>query len=191
MCSSDLRNSVRDPIAVGDPVVVLYDPATGYATSIKRLTSAVVPPVVAPVVVGVPTNPPQPQTIEGVVQRLEGSDYVIKDLSGKEVRLNVDRSTRLDGNITAGDRVTALTNPMVAHGAYVTNMYILGSPGVIQGEIVRIDGDGYVIRDLTGREIRVETNTATVRNGNPTVGDRIIAYVGPSSGLHADSIMKR
>src|SRR5438094_3588042 len=184
------RNSVRDPIAVGDPVVVLYDPATGYATSIKRLTGAVVPPVVAPVVVGVPTNP-APQTIEGVVQRLEGSDYVIKDLSGKEVRLNVDRSTRLDGNITAGDRVVALTNPMVAHGAYVTNMYILGSPGVIQGEIVRIDGDGYVIRDLTGREIRVETNTATVRNGNPTVGDRIIAYVGPSSGLHADSIMKR
>ena len=184
------RNSVRDPIAVGDPVVVLYDPATGYATSIKRLTGAVVPPVVAPVVVGVPTNPP-PQTIEGVVQRLEGSDYVIKDLSGKEVRLNVDRSTRLDGNITAGDRVVALTNPMIAHGAYVTNMYILGSPGVVQGEIVRIDGDGYVIRDLTGREMRVETNAATVRNGNPTVGDRIIAYVGPSSGLHADSIMKR
>ena len=185
------RNSVRDPIAVGDPVVVLYDPATGYATSIRRPTSAVVPPVVAPVVVAPSANLPRPQTIEGVVQRLEGSDYVIKDLSGKEVRLNVDRSTRLDGNITAGDRVVALTNPMVAHGAYVTNMYILGSPGVIQGEIVRIDGDGYVIRDLTGREIRVETNTATVRNGNPTVGDRIIAYVGPSSGLHADSIMKR
>src|SRR5947208_14432394 len=85
------RNSVRDPIAVGDPVVVLYDPATGYATSIKRLTSAVVPPVVAPVVVVPPTNLPRPQTIEGVVQRLEGNDYVIKDLSGKEVRLNVDR----------------------------------------------------------------------------------------------------
>ena len=99
------RNSVRDPIAVGDPVVVLYDPATGYATSIKRPTSAVVPPVVAPVVVAPATNLPRPQTIEGVVQRLEGSDYVIKDVSGKEVRLNVDRSTRLDGNITAGDRV--------------------------------------------------------------------------------------
>jgi uncharacterized protein YdeI (BOF family) len=176
------RNSVSDPIVVGDPVVARYDPATGYATSLRR-TSTVLAPT--------PAGLPQPQTIEGVVQRLEGSDYVIKDLSGKEVRLNVDRSTRLDGNITAGDRIVALTNPMVAHGAYVTNMYILGSPGVIQGEIVRIDGNGYVIRDLTGREIRVETNAATVRNGNATVGDRIIAYVGPSSGLHADSIMKR
>jgi uncharacterized protein YdeI (BOF family) len=167
---------------VGDPVVARYDPATGYATSLRR-TSTVLAPA--------PAGLPQPQTIEGVVQRLEGSDYVIKDLSGKEVRLNVDRSTRLDGNITAGDRIVALTNPMVTQGAYVTNMYILGSPGVIQGEIVRIDGNGYVIRDLTGREIRVETNAATVRNGNATVGDRIIAYVGPSSGLHADSIMKR
>jgi len=175
------RNSLSDPIVVGDPVVARYDPATGYATSLRRTSTMPVPPA----------GLPQPQTIEGVVQRLEGSYYVIKDLSGKEVRLNVDRSTRLDGNITAGDRIVALTNPMVAHGAYVTNMYILGSPGVIQGEIVRIDGNGYVIRDLTGREIRVETNAATVRNGNATVGDRIIAYVGPSSGLHADSIMKR
>jgi uncharacterized protein YdeI (BOF family) len=176
------RNSVSDPIVVGDPVVARYDPATGYATSLRRTSTELA---------AAPAGLPRPQTIEGVVQRLEGSDYVIKDLSGKEVRLNVDRSTRLDGNITAGDRIVALTNPMVAHGAYVTNMYILGSPGVIQGEIVRIDGNGYVIRDLAGREIRIETNAETVRNGNATVGDRIIAYVGPSSGLHADSIMKR
>lgn len=185
------RNSVSDPVGVGDQVVVRYDPSTGYATSIRRPLSSVAPAVVAPVVIVPSANLPQPQTIEGVVQRLEGSDYVIKDLSGKEVRLNVDRTTRLDGNITAGDRVVALTNSMVSQGAYVSNMYILGSPGVVQGEIVRIDGNAYTIRDLTGRDLRVETNSATVRNGTPTVGDRIIAYLGPSSGLHADSITRR
>ena len=176
------RNSVSDPIGVGDPVVVQYDPSSGYATSIRRTTSSLLPPA---------SGFPPSQTIEGVVQRLEGNDYVIKDLSGKEVRLNVDRTTRLDGNITAGDRVVALTNPMVSQGAYVSNMYILGSPGVVQGEIVRIDGNAYTIRDLTGRDLRVETNAATVRNGAPMVGDRIIAYLGPSSGLHADSITRR
>jgi uncharacterized protein YdeI (BOF family) len=134
---------------------------------------------------------PIPQTIEGVVQRLEGNDYVIKDLSGREVRLNVDRSTRLDGNITAGDRIVAVTNPLVTSGPYVTNLYILGSPGVVQGEIVRIEGNSYVVRDLTGREFRLDTNAATVRNGNAAIGDRVVAYLGPSSTVHAESIARR
>ena len=178
------RNSLTDPVVVGDPVVVRYDPTSGYATSIRRAATSLAPLPLA-------SAPPHPQTIEGVVQRLEGTDYVVKDLSGKEVRLNVDRSTRLDGNITAGDRIVAVTNPTASQGAYVNNMYILGSPGVIQGEILRIEGNSYVIRDLTCRELRVETNASTVRNGNAMVGDRIIAYQGPSSGIHADSIIRR
>ena len=178
------KNSLTDPVVVGDPVVVRYDPTTGYATSIRRTATSLAPLPLASV-------PPQPQPIEGVVQRLEGTDYVVKDLSGKEVRLNVDRNTRVDGNITAGDRIVAVTNPTASQGAYVNNMYILGSPGVIQGEILRIEGNSYVIRDLTGREIRVETNASTVRNGNAMVGDRIIAYQGPASGVRADSIIKR
>jgi uncharacterized protein YdeI (BOF family) len=178
------RNSQTDSVVVGDPVVVRYNPTSGYATSIRRTASNL-----APLPLG--SVPPQPQTIEGVVQRLEGTDYVVKDLSGKEVRLNVDRNTRLDGNITAGDRIVALTNPTASQGAYVNNMYILGSPGVIQGEILRIEGNSYVIRDLTGRELRVESNASTIRNGNPMVGDRIIAYQGPASGIRADSIIRR
>ena len=178
------RNSLSDPIVVGDPVVVRYDPTSGYASSIRRTATSLAPLASIPV-------PPVPQTIEGVVQRLEGSDYVVKDLAGKEVRLNVDRTTRLDGNITAGDRIVAVTNPMASQGAYVTTMYLLGSPGVIQGEIVRIEGNSYVIRDLAGRETRIETNAATVRNGNASVGDRVVAYLGPSSGIRAESITRR
>jgi uncharacterized protein YdeI (BOF family) len=178
------RNSQSDPIVVGDPVVVRYDPTSGYASSIRRTATSLAPLASVPVL-------PVPQTIEGVVQRLEGSDYVVKDLAGKEVRLNVDRTTRLDGNITAGDRIVAVTNPAASQGPYVTNMYIVGSPGVLQGEIVRIDGNSYVIRDLTGRETRIETNAVTVRNGNASVGDRVVAYLGPSSGIHAESITRR
>ena len=184
------RNSLSDPIIVGDPVVVRYNPSTGYASSIKR-TATSLPPSVSVPPVPLASVPPVPQTIEGVVQRLEGTDYVVKDLAGKEVRLNVDRTTRLDGNITAGDRIVAVTNPMASQGAYVTTMYLLGSPGVIQGEIVRIEGNSYVIRDLAGRETRIETNAATVRNGNASVGDRVIAYLGPSSGIRAESITRR
>jgi hypothetical protein len=62
---------------------------------------------------------------------------------------------------------------------------------VIQGEIVRIEGNTYVVRDLTGSEFRLDTNAATVRNGNPAIGDRVVAYLGPSSTVHAESIARR
>jgi uncharacterized protein YdeI (BOF family) len=46
-------------------------------------------------------------TIEGEVLRIEGEYYVVKDVSGKEVRLHVDKSTKLDGNIVANDLIVA------------------------------------------------------------------------------------
>lgn len=179
------RNTLQDNIAIGDYVVARFDgpPSSPYATSITRRTGTPVPPSVAVL--------PRPQTIEGIVLRQDGNDYVVKDVSGREVRLHVDSTTKRDGNITAGDRVNAVTNPMPSDFPYVTNVYRLGNPNVIQGEVVRIDGDGYVVRDLTGRDVRLTTNSATVRSENITVGDRIIAFTGPSSTVHAESITKR
>ena len=54
----------------------------------------------------------RPTTIEGEVLRIEGDYYIVKDTSGKEVRLHVDKSTKLDGNITAHDLITARTSEM-------------------------------------------------------------------------------
>jgi uncharacterized protein YdeI (BOF family) len=183
------RNSTIDPVVVGDPVVVRYVETTGFANSIRRTTGVAVPS--AGVIVPPAPILPRPQTVEGTVQRIEGNDYVIKDLSGREMRLQVDRTTKLDGNITAGDRVVALTNPAATDASYVSNMYILGTPGVVQGEVVQINGDSYVVREPTGREVRLNTTPSTVRNGNVAVGDRVIAYLGPSSTAHAESITRR
>jgi uncharacterized protein YdeI (BOF family) len=179
------RNTMHDNIAVGDAVIARFDgpPSSPYATSVTRRTVNPLPPSVATL--------PRPKTVEGVIQRQDGNDYVIRDISGKEVRLQVDNTTRLDGNITAGDKVIAVTSTMPSDAPYVANIYRLGNPNLIQGEVVRIDGDSYVVRDQNGRETRLNTNSSTVRNDNITVGDRIIAYTGLSSTVHADSIAKR
>jgi uncharacterized protein YdeI (BOF family) len=179
------RNTMSDRIAVGDNVAVRFDgaPSSPYATSITRRTTNPLPPLVSTL--------PRPQTVEGVVQRQDGNDYVIKDLSGREVRLHADNTTRLDGNIAAGDRVVAVTSGMASDLPYATSVYRLGNPDVIQGDVVSTDANGYVVRDLTGREVRVNTNSATNRDSNIVAGDRIIAYTGRSSAVHADSIAKR
>ena len=244
--------TVRDTIAVGDPVVARFDgpPSSAYATSITRGT-------------GKPTLPsantsPRFQTIEGIVQQQDGNDYVIKENSGRDVRLHadkatkldrdirtgdrvvvitstmpsdasmysiyklgnpnvlqgevvridgdryliresggrdmhlrVDNTTRFDRNITVADKVVAMTNPMPSDAPYVTTMYRLDSPHVVQGEVISTDENVYGVRDFTGRDVRLQTNSATVRNDDIRVGDRIIADTGPSSAVHVDSIAKR
>jgi uncharacterized protein YdeI (BOF family) len=54
------------------------------------------------------------ESIEGEVLRIEGDIYVVKDTSGKEVRLHVDKSTKIDGNITAKDLIIAKASQMSA-----------------------------------------------------------------------------
>lgn len=132
-----------------------------------------------------------PNVLQGEVVRIDGDGYLVKESGGRDMRLRVDNTTRFDRNITVGDKVVALTNPMPSDAPYVTTMYRLDSPHVVQGEVVWTDETAYVVRDFTGRDIRLQTNSATVRNDNIRVGDRIIADTGSSSTVHVDSIAKR
>jgi hypothetical protein len=50
---------------------------------------------------------PQPKTITGDLMKIDGEFYVVKDSAGKEVRLHVDKTSKLDGAFKAGDKVEA------------------------------------------------------------------------------------
>lgn len=132
-----------------------------------------------------------PNVLQGEVVRIDGDGYLIRESGGRDMRLRVDNTTRFDRNITVGDKVVAITNPMPSDAPYVTTMYRLDSPHVVQGEVVLTDENGYVVRDFTGRDVRLQSNSSTVRNDNIRVGDRIIADTGSSSSVHVDSIAKR
>lgn len=54
------------------------------------------------------------ESIEGEVLRIEGDIYVVKDTSGREVRLHVDKNTKIDGNITPKDLISAKASQMSA-----------------------------------------------------------------------------
>ncbi|MBI4400427.1 MAG: hypothetical protein HY581_02205 [Nitrospirae bacterium] len=47
------------------------------------------------------------QTVKGDLLKIEGEFYVVKDAAGKEVRLHVDNSTKLEGTFKAGDKIEA------------------------------------------------------------------------------------
>jgi uncharacterized protein YdeI (BOF family) len=135
---------------------------------------------------------PRPQTIEGEVLRFEGNSYIIKDISGKEVRLQVDRTTNMDSNLTAGDKIVARTSGAPTEApAYVRSIYVLGSPQIMEGELVRVDGNTYLLRDPTGRELPLYVDVATVREGVIRPGDRIVVLTSRLPVAHAESIIKK
>ena len=50
---------------------------------------------------------PGTQTVKGDLLKIEGDFYVVKDTAGKEVRLHVDKTTKLEGAFKAGDKIEA------------------------------------------------------------------------------------
>ena len=55
------------------------------------------------------TESPTPKMVNGDLLKIDGEFYVVKDLreAGKEVRLHVDKTTKLEGTFKAGDKVEA------------------------------------------------------------------------------------
>ena len=50
---------------------------------------------------------PGTQAISGDLLKIDGEFYVVKDASGKEVRLHVDKTTKVEGALKAGDQIEA------------------------------------------------------------------------------------
>ena len=50
---------------------------------------------------------------------------------------------------------------------------------VVTGELLKIDGKDYVVKDQSGKEVRFQIDERTRMNANPKVGDKIRAKVEP------------
>jgi len=67
----------------------------------------------------------------------------------------------------------------------------LAQSTMIEGQVVRNEGDAYVIKEPSGRQTRVFFDRNTLRD-NITVGDAVVArYDGPPSSAYATSITRR
>ena len=64
---------------------------------------------------------PTTQTIKGDLLKIDGDFYVVKDMTGKEVRLHVDKTSQLDGPFKAGDKIEAEATDK-AHATYMKHV---------------------------------------------------------------------
>jgi uncharacterized protein YdeI (BOF family) len=51
--------------------------------------------------------PASTKTLQGDLLKIDGEFYVVKDMTGKEIRLHVDKTTALEGVIKTGDKIEA------------------------------------------------------------------------------------
>ena len=56
----------------------------------------------------------------------------------------------------------------------------------VKGELLRMEGEYFVIRDVNGQEIRLQVDNATKMENAVQVGDKIEAHV--SGGYHAETV---
>jgi hypothetical protein len=56
----------------------------------------------------------------------------------------------------------------------------------VNGEVLKIDGENYVVKDSAGKEVKLHVNAQTKKDGDIKVGDKIEAQADGSG--HATSI---
>jgi len=124
-----------------------------------------------------------PHTIEGQVLKIDGSTYTVRDSAGRELRIHVDQNSQADSTIKVGDRVKARIGH-VPSDVYARSFQkwsgkegeVVLSP-TIEGELLKREGDAFLIKDLSGQEVRLQIDKATKLDSNLTPGDKVVARV--------------
>jgi len=58
-------------------------------------------------------------------------------------------------------------------------------PAVVEGEVIKMDRDFYLVKDRSGKEIKIQLDQRTNLDGNLQVGDKIIAHIEPQGYAHS------
>jgi exosome complex RNA-binding protein Csl4 len=143
------------------------------------------------------------QRVEGEVIRKDANSYVVKDQSGREIKLNINPQTKVDDQPNIGDRVAAKVEPLPSEvhtkslevtkeAANADKSKTEAIPDVVEGEIRDIREEVFVVQDIRGQQIKLHADNHTKKDGNLSIGDHVIARLNNSAGQgYAVSILKR
>jgi hypothetical protein len=138
-----------------------------------------------------PADFPQPAFpwVKGELMQIEGEFYILKDAEGKEVRVHVDKGTKMQGAFNVGD-ILEVNRTLPGHALEVRKsatplstpsssassgsgpgsserivkdeqVSLGGAKQAVRGEVLRIEGENYVIKDGHGNEVRLAVNQNT------------------------------
>lgn len=132
------------------------------------------------------------KTVKGELVRIEGRYYVLKDDRGKEMHLLVGPDTVAQGSFKTGDRIVVSASP-IEHAMFIkplsqrhVEIDLDAATRTIRGRLLKIEGKYYVLKDASGREVRLLVTASTEMVGAFNPGDDLEVAVSPVE--HAMSI---
>ncbi len=139
-------------------------------------------------------------TVRGEVMKIDGNVFIVQDSLDRKVRLEVGPNSTVDEPIQVGDEIVA---HVVHQGKekyikslkrLISSPIISSSPtgisAAVEGEVLKIDRETYVIQDTAGKEVRLRVDGKTWKDGNITVGDSILANIDNFQTVHAERLTK-
>jgi ribosome-associated protein YbcJ (S4-like RNA binding protein) len=147
----------------------------------KRLIGLFVFAVIGSFAIVSLSNAAGSKLVEGDILKIEGEYYTVHDTAGHDVRLHVNKTTHLEGGaFKVGDKVEAhVTDKGLArsiiHLTAGGKMATSGSK-IVEGDILKIEGEYYTVHDTAGHEVRLHVNKTTHKEGTFRVGDKVEVY---------------
>jgi signal transduction histidine kinase len=129
---------------------------------------------------------PGPQSFKGDLLKIEGKFYTVHDTAGHEVKVHVDKTTKLDGAFKTGDKVEVqVTDKGHAFDIKHVNVASRGmaalGPQTLKGDLLKIEGEFYTVHDTAGHEVKVHVDKTTKLDGAFKTGDKVEAQVTDKS----------
>ncbi|HEY3196530.1 MAG TPA: nuclear transport factor 2 family protein [Nitrospirales bacterium] len=124
--------------------------------------------------------------LKGKLLKIEKGFYVIESAPGKEVRVSapLDASVDENGKSLIGDWIEA----QISSDLHVTSIKKSAARYMVEGDLIKTDGDIYVIADSLGNPIQLKV-TKDTRAENYKIGDKVKAEFSPDG--HAVLIVKK
>ena len=134
-------------------------------------------------------------TVRGEVMKIDGQVFIVQDSLDRKVRLEVGPDCSVDEPIQVGDEIVAHIvhkgkEKYIKSLKRLTSSFATGIAAVVEGEVLIIDRETYVIQDTAGKEVRLWVDAKTWKDGNITVGDIILANIDNFQTVHAESLNK-
>lgn len=116
-------------------------------------------------------------TVRGKVLKTDGRLFTIETGPGTQREIRGGTATKFEGQYkgSEGDWIEALVTPD-SHIQWIKK----STPAyTLEGDVLKLEGDFFVVRDDSGKEIRLQTGKDTKVVGSHKVGERVRAEYTP------------
>jgi hypothetical protein len=117
------------------------------------------------------------EVLRGKLIKVQDELYIVETAPGQQVSVRTGKHTKFEGNNKGaeGDWIEAVVTPDM----HLESLKKSTPAYTVEGSILKVDGDLFVVKDDKGKEIRLQKGGNTKLSGTNKVGERIRAEYTP------------